>query len=465
MTWTNAMIIPCGITEALPVGQLYRPADLSKLTFSTTAELEPVHGLAGQTRALEAIRFGTQADKAGFNLFVIGPQGARMQYAVKMILAAEARAKPGPSDWVYVNNFAVATKPIAIELPSGRARKFEDTMKKLIDDLQSALSAVFRGEDYQTRRGALDEAFQKKQAEAFSELRERAAGKGIVILRTPVGFAMAPGQEGHIIPPDEFNSWPEAKRNEIQATIQELEKDLEHIIHQIPLWEKQRREEIRELNRETASYAAGQLINETVAPFRDIPRIIQHIDAVRSDLIENVEMFVASSEDGENVPRDDRSGSPFDRYEVNVLVTQDDHGEGAPVVEELHPTLGNLTGRIEFISLRGALVTNFRLIRPGSIHRANGGYLLLDARSVLLEPFTWAALKRTLRRGEIAIEDIARFLGLTTTVSLEPEPIPLNVKIVLFGDRLLYTIPGREATFLSCSATFSSMPQMRLSPP
>ena len=240
------------------------------------------------------------------------------------------------------------------------------------------------------------------------------------------------------MPPDEFETWPEAKRDKTQAALEALEKDLEHVIHQIPLWEKQRRDEIRKLNRETAGYAAGRLIEEAVARFSDLPRIIQHIETVRADLVENVEMFVAKSEDTEGKASDGQAGSLFDRYDVNVFVTQKDPGQGAPVIEELHPTLGNLTGRIEYLSLHGVLVTNFRLIKAGAIHRANGGYLLLDARGVLTEPFTWAALKRTLHRGEISIEDPGRFMGLTSTVSLEPDPIPLKVKVVLFGDRLLY---------------------------
>ena len=195
---------------------------------------------------------------------------------------------------------------------------------------------------------------------------------------------------------------------------------------------------MRQLNRDTATYAVGQLIEESKSAFEDIPRVLQHIDSVHTDVVENVAMFVAKGEEGEGEAMEMRPGSPFDRYEVNVLVSQDADRPGAPVVEELHPALGNLLGRIEYISMRGALVTNFRLIKPGVLHRANGGYLLLDARSVLTEPFSWSALKRTLRSGEIAIEDISRFLGLTTTVSLEPDPIPLKVKVILFGDRILY---------------------------
>jgi lon-related putative ATP-dependent protease len=417
--------------------QLYRETDLSTLTFSTTAELQPIDGLVGQARALEAIRFGTQIGKAGFNLFVIGPNGARMQDAVKAVLTEEVQGKPSPSDWVYVNNFIDADRPIAIELPAGQARNFHDAMHKLIDDLKSALPAVFQSEDYQTRRSAIDDSFQKRQGEAFSALHDKAAKSNIVLLRTPVGFALAPAKDDKVVPPDEFRTWPEEKRREVQSTIEGLEKDLEHIIHQLPQWERQRRDEVRQLNRDTAKYAVDQLIEDTKALFRENGRVVRHIETVRADLVENVGMFVGKGDDDEIETSDFRPGSVFDRYEVNVLVTQESD-KPAPIVEELHPALANLIGRIEYIPLRGALVTNFRLIKAGAIHRANGGYLLLDARSVLLEPFSWAALKRTLRRGEIAIEDIGRFLGFTSTVSLEPDPIPLSVKVVLFGDRLLY---------------------------
>jgi predicted ATP-dependent protease len=421
----------------LAAEQLYRATDLSRLDFATTAELVPVDGLVGQARALEAIRFGTQVDKTGFNLFVIGPAGARMQEAVKAVLAEDARARPKPSDWVYVNNFDDADKPIAIELPAGRARKFQEAMQKLVDDLKAALPAVFQSEDYQTRRGAIDESFQKKQGEAFAALREKAAEKEVVILRTPLGFALAPAKDGQVVPPDEFRTWPESKRREIQAIIEALEKELEHIVHQIPQWETQRRDEIRNLNRDTAKYAVDQLIEEAKNAFSDLPRIVAHIEAVRADLVENVAMFVIKSDDEEN-NSNELSGTPFDRYEVNALVSHDGGEPGVPIVEELHPTLANLIGRIEYLSMRGVLVTNFRLIKPGAMHRANGGYLLLDARSLLLEPFSWTALKRTLRRGEIAIEDVSRFLGLASTVTLEPDPIPLKVKVILFGDRILY---------------------------
>jgi len=232
-----------------------------------------------------------------------------------------------------------------------------------------------------------------------------------------------------------IGTWPEARRREAQTNIEELEKGLERVAHQIPQLDKQRRNDTRRLNRETAQFAVGQSIEEMKTRFSDVAKIPEHLEKVSADLIDNVAVVIMKGDDEGVRPA---TADFLDRYEVNVLVTQADHGAGAPIVEELHPTLNNLIGRIEYVSQQGVLVTNFRLIKPGSMRRANGGYLLLDARSLLAEPFTWSGLKRTLRQDEIRIEDLGRFLGLTTTVSLEPDPIPLDVKIVLFGDRLLH---------------------------
>lgn len=427
-----------GAARPLPPERLYRVADLSALPFESTADIEPADGLVGQQRALDALAFGTRIGKPGFNLFVIGPNGMRAQRAVEQVLQEAAGERRSPSDWVYVNNFSDPRKPMAIELPAGRAGELRDAMHALIDDLKTTLPAVFESEDYQTRRGAIDQAFQSKQGEAFAALNEKAAAKNIIILRTPMGFALAPARDGHPVPPDEFRTWEEAKRKEIQATIEELEKDLERIVRQLPQWETERRDEIRKLNRETAKFAIGQFIDTAKAHFADIPKILAHLEAIRADLIENVAMFVVKSEGDEGPSLQDQHEAPFDRYTVNVLVSHAGREPAVPIVEELHPTLSNLLGSIEYVSHHGVLVTNFRLIKAGALHRANGGFLLLDARSLLTEPFSWTALKRTLRQREIRIEDLGRFIGLTSTVSLEPDPIPLDIKVVLFGDRLLY---------------------------
>ena len=427
-----------GQADAAPLAsdKLYRIADLSTLSFATTADLEPVEGLVGQQRALDAITVSTGISRQGFNLFAIGHTGALTRKAVETVLKAAAEDRPAPSDWVYVNNFKEPHKPIAIDLPGGRAPQFRDAMHQLIDDLKTALPAVFQSEEYQTRRGAIDETFHKKQAEAFTALQEKAKARNIVVLRTPMGFALVPSRDGEAIPPAEFNALPEDQREAIQQTIAELEKDLEKIIHQIPGWEKERRDKIRRINAETAQIAVEPPIAEVRKQVEDLPRVLGHLDTVRADLVDNIGVFIGA--DGEGGEGEAMPGGPFDRYEVNVLVSQADGDGQAPVIEELHPTLPNLTGRIEHLSRQGVLVTNFRLIKAGAMHRANGGYLLLDARSVLTEAFSWSALKRALHRREIVIEDVSRLVGLTSTISLEPDPIPLDLKVVLFGDRRLY---------------------------
>jgi predicted ATP-dependent protease len=418
--------------------QLYRPADLSALTFRTTEELAPLDGLIGQQRALDALKFGTQIQKSGFNLFVIGSPGSRMEEAVESVLKSTEWHRRPPTDWVYVNNFKEPRRPIAIQLPAGRATEFRAAMQEVTRDLKIALPALFESEDYQARRAAIDQTFQAKQGEAFSKLGEDAQAANMALLRTPMGFMIAPMRNGKVVAPDEFNAWPETERKAAQETIEKLQHELEQVVLHIPVWEKEHRDEIEKLDRRTALVAIDQSINEARKKLADVARVLEHLDAVRSDLINNIGLFVEKpdAELGEIV--DVVRGRAMDRYQVNVLVSQNRIAGSVPIVQEFHPTLANLIGSIEYISQNGVLATNFHLIKAGAMHRANGGFLLLDARHLLSEPFSWAALKRMLRQREIRIEDVGRLLGLTSTVSLEPDAIPLDLKVIIFGDRLLY---------------------------
>ena len=423
----------------LPPDRLYRRADVTALQFATTRDLAPLLEFADQPRAHEAIRFGTEMAVRGFNVFAIGSNGARIQSSVHALLQEATIKRPAPSDWIYVNNFAVPHRPVALALPSGRAPALDRAINHLIDDLKVSLPAAFEGDDYQKRRAGIEQEVRSRNERAFSSLRDKATAKGIAILRTPMGFAMAPMKDGQVVPPAEFNSWSTERQREAQTAIEELEKDLEQTLRGLPRQERALRDAVRELDRETARFAIGQPIEECKAQFADLPEVLQHLQSIQADILENVALFISPQPSGdEATPTGMRPGSMFDRYGVNVLVTTVDGQSGAPVVEEVHPTLSNLVGRIEHIAVQGALVTNFRLIKPGSLHRANGGALMIDLRNLLVEPLSWAALKRALLRQEIVIEDVARFMGMTTTVTLEPDPIPLDVKVVLFGDRMLY---------------------------
>ena len=415
--------------QALPAERLYSAARLEGLDFATTAELAPLPGLADQPRAREAIGLGADIAQRGFNIFAIGASGARMQSSVKAVLEDTALTRPPPSDWVYVNNFTAPHRPIALALPGGRAPESQRAVHDLIEDLRGALPAMFESEDYQKRRGAIEQVARSKSEQAFNTLGEKASARNVAILRTPMGFGMAPMRDGKVVPPQEFNAWPEAEQRTTREAIEELEKELEETLRALPRQEKEQRDALRALDRETAEFVVAQPFEQVKAAFADLPEMVRHVEAMRADLLENVQAFIA--------PEAAERGL-YERYEVNVLVSQGDHGGHAPVIEELHPTLANLVGRIEYLQIQGALVTNFRLIKPGALHRANGGVLLLDVRSLLSEPFSWPALKRALVRREVTVEDIGRFSGMNTTVSLEPDPIPLDVKVVLFGDRTLY---------------------------
>ena len=431
--------LPSPAPQPLAPDRLYRPADLAALAFETTEDLAPLPGLVAQPRADAAIRFGTEIPQRGFNIFAIGATGARMQPAVRALLEEAARGRPLPPDRVYVNNFASPHRPRAIALPGRRGPEFQRAVHDLIEDLRASLPGIFESEAYQKRRSGIEQSIRAGHEQAFSALNEKAMARNIAILRTPMGFGLAPVRDGKVVPPADFNAWPEAEQSATRGAIEELEKELEQTLRAVPRLEKELRDAIRTLDRETARVAVAQPFEQIAAQFAALAPVVQHIEAMRADLLDNLPLFIAAEAGGDGpMPPAMRVASPFERYEVNVLVTQADHAAGAPVIEELHPTLANLVGRIEYLQVQGALVTNFRLIRSGALHRANGGTLLLDIRSLLSEPFSWTALKRALLRQEVTIEDVARFIGLTTTVSLEPDPIPLDVKVVLFGDRMLY---------------------------
>ncbi|MBN9260383.1 MAG: AAA family ATPase [Hyphomicrobium sp.] len=426
----------------LPISELRRAVDSAALGFKTTSELEPARGLIGQDRALKAIQFGANMASHDFNIFVLGPAASGKTTAVHQHLERKLKDLPTPPDWVYVNNFETPNRPRALKLPPGRARGLVKGMIGAIDELRNTLPAMFEGEDYQARRRAIDEEFRSGQEQAFESLNTKANSQNITILRTPTGFAMAPMHEGKIVKPEVFNTLPEAMRKQIEQRIEALQKELAEIIERMPKSDKQRRSKLSELNEEIASIAVHEAVDDLASAFSDQPDVLTYLDAVGRDLIRNVGLFLApSGEENEIVkqPADTARDARFRRYMVNPMVSHNgDEPPIAPLVEELNPTYGNLIGRVEHIAQMGALVTDFLLIKPGALHKANGGYLMIDARKLLMSPFAWEALKRSIKAQEIRIEQPSEMAGLMATQSLDPEPIPFETKVVLLGDRELY---------------------------
>jgi lon-related putative ATP-dependent protease len=403
--------------------------------------LEDLSEVIGQERAVSAVRFGIGIQRDGYNLFALGPSGTGKRTTISQFLERRASEEPIPPDWCYVNNFEDNQKPNALRLPPGKGIELRKDMEQLIEELRTAIPALFESEDYQTRKQELQEEFQEKQEAALNEIQERAKKRDIALIRTPVGLAFAPVEEGEVVSPDEFQKLSEEKREAVKDDIAELQEDLQEAMRQARQWERKTRERMKELDREVAMLAVGHRIEELKETYADIERVVEYLEAVKDDVIDNVDDFRrGGSEDGESVfgiPMERVREATFRRYKVNVIVDHSE-SEGAPVIYEEHPTYNNLIGRIEHLAQMGALVTDFNLIRSGALHDANGGYLLIDARELLMQPYAWEGLKRVLRAQEVRTESLSQALSLVSTVSLEPEPIPLSVKVVLIGERLLY---------------------------
>ena len=415
--------------------QLHYPCDPVQFGFRSTAELEDMTEVIGQARAMDAIRFGTRIRHDGYNLFVLGPPGMGKRSMVLKQL--ETRDEQEPDDWCYVNNFAQQHKPQALRLPSGRGAKLRQQMEQMVDYLKSAIPALFESDEYHAKAEVILEEFKQRQEKVFKELGEDAEKQEIALLRTPEGFAFAPTANHEVITPDDYEKLPDEKKRRVEEAIAGFQMRLEKLMRQVPQWRRERHERIRQLDRETTLSVIGHLMDEQKQAYADFPAVLQYLDSVQMDMLDNVDNFRKQEESANVGGMTIVSRQNFFRYSVNVLATNGKK-PGAPVVSEDNPTYSNLVGRIEHVAQFGALVTDFTLIKPGALHRANGGYLLLDIRKILSQPFAWEGLKHALQSREIRIESLGQMYSLVSTVSLEPEPIPLNVKVILFGDRLFY---------------------------
>jgi len=423
--------------------KLYRTCSPLEFSFNTTADIDGPIKAIGQERAFDAITFSMGIKQNGFNLFALGPNGAGKQTAIRHFLGETAPGAPVPSDWCYVNNFEKPRHPKALKLPAGKACSLSRDMEHLLEALFTILPGAFSSEEYQAQEKNISEKFHEQQADAIGELEKKAVEQHIVLIRTPAGFAFAPEKDGEVIKQEEFLKLKEEERDAIEEKIIALKTAMQSIMAQIPKWQRETQEKIKELNRNIASFAIKPLISELKNTYAPIEAVSKYLETLENDIIENFDQFLEKEAD----PRDLLLGiapgkfsqrSPmFNRYRVNVIV-DNSTTVGAPVVYEDKPACHNLIGDIEHISQMGTLVTDFTLIKQGALHRANGGYLLIDARRLLLEPFAYEALKTALRTRQIRTESLAQLYSLVSTVSLEPEPIPLDVKVILLGKRSLY---------------------------
>jgi len=422
----------------VPLKSLYTRCDLSGFNFKSTAVLKGDHEYLGQKRALEALKFCIGMKYDGYNLYVLGSNGLGKNTAVKKILEKESSSSATPSDWCYINNFKEPHKPSVLKLPAGYGRKLQQDMLKLIDDILIAIAGAFESDEYITRSQAVHDILSKKEAAIFDTLSDEADKKNILLLRTPENYSLEARKDGKILTAEEFEQLNENEKKQYNQLIDEIESKVIEAYQKILIWQKEDRDLIKKLDREISGRVINQSVTDLKTKYSDFSEILNFINTVKKDIIDNANDFrkYNTEKDQENENRE-VALSAFSKYKVNVLV-DNSKTIGAPVIYESNPGYLNLIGRVEHVSQFGTLLTDFTLIKSGALHRANGGYLVLDARKVMMSNFSWEGLKRVIHAHEVRIESLEQDLSLASTTSLQPEPIPIDVKVILTGSRLLY---------------------------
>ena len=427
-------------------------------TFDTTEDLTPLAEMTGQGRAAEALRFGLGIRRKGYNLFVLGARGTGKHTAVFDALERRARAEPTPPDWCYVQDFDQWHRPAVLRLPPGEGNAFRRDLDKLIEELTAAVPAMFRGEEYRARRSAIEKAFNAAEKKLVEAMEDAAEAQGVAFLRAPDGFAFTALRDGEPVPFNEIDKLDDEATAAYEAAVESLQEPLSQLLSGLEGLQRDTDDKVDALDRGMTATLVAARMEKVEARWAHVPDAREHLDAVKRDVPESLWIFAPMEDDDDEDDKhghdaagdDDDEAAPLlgpgdtrpgaaarRRYSVNVLV--DRAGlTGAPVVYEALPTYGNLVGRVEHVARMGALVTDFRLVKAGALHRANGGYLVIDVDRLMSHPGAWEGLKHALRAGEARVETLERMLSMATTRALEPEPIPLDVKVVLVGERWMY---------------------------
>lgn len=427
------------MAKELTVDKLRRVCDPEVLGCESTEEMEPLETIIGQERAVKALEFGLGIQDCGFNIYVAGSPGTGKTTAVKRFLEEVAKDKAVPSDWCYVYNFRDPYRPKALRLPPGRGREFQKDTKNLVDGARREIPRIFESDEYVAKREETVQGFQGRRQEITSQMGEKAQEGGFLLQMSPMGLLMIPVMEGKPLSEEEFKALSPEMKQEVLQKREGLQEELKRAMRQLTGLEKKANEALRELDQEVALYAVAPPVSELTEKYEDLPEVVAYLKEVRNDIVESLSQFREETEaqPPSPLPTPGARELPFRKYEVNVIVDNSEL-KGASVVMEINPTYSNLFGLIEKEARFGALITDFTMIRGGSLHRANGGYLVLSVEELLRSPFSWDSLKRAIRSREIAVEEAGERLGFVTTKSLRPEPIPLDAKILLIGQPNLY---------------------------
>ncbi|MCG6916643.1 MAG: AAA family ATPase, partial [Deltaproteobacteria bacterium] len=429
--------------KEVPVDLLYARIDPETLGFDTTASLcPPEEGVVAQDRAIEAIKFGMGMKDVDYNIFVAGQPKTGLTYIARTFLEKTAKEEPTPPDCCYVYNFKEPDSPNYLSLTAGRGRELQKSMDQFVQTLQAKIPEVFDSEDYSAKEAEVHQAFEKQRREIIDALSQRAKEQGFILQFSQVGMVIVPATEdGQPMSQEELSQLPEEKKQELREKSDNLQKEMNDAIKEIRKAEAAFREKHTKLDAEIAMYVVGHLMETLEEQFKEEKEVLDYLKEVQADILENIDDFKKKAES--QAPAAPMAMPPkevaFRKYDVNVLI---DHSEteGAPVIIESNPSYPNLFGSIERQAYFGALFTDFTMIKPGALHKANGGYLVLKALDLLKYWISWEALKRAIKDRQIKIEDLGELYGIFSTRTLKPTPVPLNVKLVLTGDPYLYQL-------------------------
>jgi lon-related putative ATP-dependent protease len=427
----------------LSAKQLRCYCDPKEFKFTSTKNLPELEEFIGQDRALSALSFGIEIKDHGYHIYALGPVGTGKTTIVRKFLERDAKNKPAPDDWLYINNFEDQDKPRTLHLPAGKGREFKDDMDRMVVELKTEVPKAFEGKDYEQEQEQIEQEFQKRIKELLLELEKKAEQTGFKLLQTPQGMAAVPISEEKAFALEKETELGKKDRQETEVKQEELQVRMRETLRQVEELQKQGKDRMHELDQRVIGFAVDHLINDLKKKYTNYEPVVKFLSETRANLLKNVQAFKQIKQ-MERMPQPSKISMmfggqepAFDEYRVNLII---DNGklQGAPVILEKNPIGPNLLGRIEQQGWFGTLVTNFRMIKAGSLHKANGGYLIIEALDLLTKPLAWQILKRALKNKEIAVESMAEALGAFITRTLEPEPIPLRTKVILIGDPFLY---------------------------
>ncbi|MCP9472888.1 MAG: AAA family ATPase [Nitrospira sp.] len=422
----------------LPVSMLAPLVDPTQLGFEHTGDLEPLADIISQDRAVEALEFGLSMKSAGFNLYVSGPVGTGKGTLVRQMAKRLAQASPAPSDWCYVNNFQDPSRPVCLAFPAGQGASFKRAMGDFIEGLRREIPTVFESKKYLDAKAKLQEDVDSKKKALFQELTELSRSRGFGFEETPVGFGIVPLKAGRPMTEADLESLTEEERHDLDERRKILEGEIRDFHVRVHGLDREAEHQLRHLDRQVVTNVLEGRYDTLRRAYQDRPAVSAYLERVRHDVIHHYKDFLAHEKPSFPIPGFEFRRPDLTRYHVNVIVEHDPHG-GAPVVDESHPTYSNLIGKIERRAQMGVMYTDFTEIRAGAVLFANGGYLIVNALDLLRQPFSWDALKRVIKTGEVKIEDPGEFYGFSA-VGLKPEPIPVNVKVILVGPPVLYSL-------------------------